>query len=60
MADTLTARDQTLTPFGLNGDAFALLAQATARGRARLVPFDQLWDGYDPVGELTRVMRTVV
>jgi hypothetical protein len=34
MADTLTARDQTLTHFGLNGDAFALLAQATARGAA--------------------------
>jgi len=64
VAETLTARDQTLTHFGLDGPSFAQLgALAASRGVARLVPigsalnFDQLWDGYDLVAELTRVVR---
>jgi hypothetical protein len=64
IAETLTAHDQTLSHFGLSGDDFAAFAaQAASRGVARLVPvgnalnFDQLWDGYDLVGELTRVVR---
>ena len=65
VAETLSSRDQTLTHFGLEEAAFAsFAAQAAARGVARLVPvggaldFDQLWDGYDLVGELTRAVRS--
>lgn len=64
IAETLTARDQTLTHFGLGADDFATFAtHAASRGVARLVPvgtalnFDQVWDGYDLVGELTRMVR---
>lgn len=64
ITETLTARDQTLTHFGLDPPVFAELgALAAARGVARLVPvgsalnFDQLWDGYDLVAELTRIVR---
>ena len=64
VAETLTGRDQTLTHFGLDGSSFEQLSTvAASRGVARLVPigsalnFDQLWDGYDLVAELTRVVR---
>jgi hypothetical protein len=64
VTETLTGRDQTLTHFGLDAPSFEQLgALAASRGVARLVPigsalnFDQLWDGYDLVAELTRVVR---
>jgi len=64
VAATLTGRDQTLTHFGLDALSLERLsALAASRGVARLVPigsalkFDQLWDGYDLVAELTRVVR---
>jgi hypothetical protein len=60
----LTARDQTLVHFGLAPEVLDRLALlAAAQGVARLVPFgsalgfDQIWDGYDLVAELTRVVR---
>jgi len=67
IAETLTCKDQTLTHFGLEENRLAAFAaQAAARGVARIVPvgsalnFDHLWDGYDLVAELTRVVRAAV
>lgn len=63
---SFTARDQTLTHFGLQPEELESLAGlAATRGVARLVPvgsaldFDTVWDGYDLLGELTRVVRVV-
>jgi hypothetical protein len=64
ITETMTGRDQTLTHFGLDPQRLEELAKrAAARGVARIVPvgdalnFDIIWDGYDLVAELTRVVR---
>jgi hypothetical protein len=66
VAASFTSLDQTLTHFGLSGPEFERLASlAASRGVARLVPvggaldFDTIWDGYDLLSELTRVVRTL-
>lgn len=66
LTDYMTGRDQTVAHFGLGADRLSKLADLAARrGVARLVPigsalaFDQLWDGYDLVAELSRVTRVM-
>ena len=64
LVDHIEARDQTVTHFGIREDELAsLIDRAGARGMSRLVPvgqalnFDTVWDGYNLLGELVRLVR---
>ena len=63
LASVLVRKDQTLTHFGLSRDELLALVRATGgRGLDRVVPMGQalafaaVWDGYDLVDELTRLV----
>jgi hypothetical protein len=60
----LRARDQTVTHFGFRAEAIRKVAEASpALGVSRWTPvgsaldFDPVWDGYDLLSELTRLVR---
>jgi hypothetical protein len=62
--DIIRERDQTVTHFGFDpGDIERIATNNTSLGVSRWTPagtaldFDHIWDGYDLVAELTRLVR---